>query len=204
MKPRFIAFEGIDGCGKTTQAKKLQEYLNEQGIDVVFTREPYRKGSICSDIREILLKDYKSEMAPFAELFLFEATRAQHVKDVIKPSLDVGKTIICDRFIDSTIAYQGYGRGLNLTHVEQMNKIAAGGITPDITFFIDIPVEIAMKRSHQVEATVRDDETKDFYVKCRNYFLHRSEADDSFIRIDGTGTIEEVFEKIVNNWKCNS
>lgn len=194
-KSLFIVFEGIDGCGKTTQAKLLKNHF---GDDAVFTREPYRDGPICSDIRNILMKEYKDDMSPLTELFLFEAARAQHIKDVILPALKQNKIVICDRFTGSSIAYQGYGRGVDIKLVEETNEIASEGLKPDITFWIDTPVDEAIKRSHQIDdVNVRDDETKEFYEKCREYYHKKSLKDKSFIRIDGTLDIDTIFKNII-------
>lgn len=194
-KGKFIVFEGIDGCGKTTQAKRLQEYF---GNNAIFTREPYRDGPVCSDIRNVLMKDYKGQMAPLTELFLFEAARAQHVKDIIMPALNKDKIVICDRFTGSSIAYQGYGRGIDIKTVETANNLAINNLIPDITFWIDTPVEEAIKRSHQIDdVNIRDDETKEFYEKCRDYYYKKSLTDKNFIRIDGMLDIDTVFKQIL-------
>lgn len=141
----FVTFEGIEGSGKGTQVHMLYEHLVEEGYDVVATREP-GSTAIGDIIRDALLNTKFEEMTPKTELFLFAAARAQHVEEVIKPALSAGKIVICDRFTDSMLAYQSYGRGLEFQKVLRLADMAASSIVPDLTIFLEIPVEIAFNR----------------------------------------------------------
>lgn len=141
----FITFEGFDGSGKTTQACLLADYLWSRGCDVLLTHEPGGT-SIGELIRSILKDCNNANMYPWTEVFLFAASRAQLVHQVIMPALEMGKVVICDRFYDSTIAYQGYGRGLDLSALEEITIHATGGLVPDITFYLDISMEQGLKR----------------------------------------------------------
>ena len=134
----FITFEGIDGCGKSTQFQMLKEYLETQGVDFIVVREP--GGTVIGEkIREILLNKKNDSMRPLTELLLFEAARAQIAEEVIRPALEKGTCVLCDRFFDSTYAYQGYARKLGADKVLLLNDLATAGLEPDITFLIDIP-----------------------------------------------------------------
>ncbi len=149
----FITFEGVEGCGKTTQAGLLKRYLENRGVDVLTVREP--GGTAAGErIRSILLNSEGEGLDPWAELFLYEASRAELVKEVLRPALESGKTVICDRFTDSTLAYQGYGRGLDLDGVMLINSYAAQGLVPDLTFILDCPVETGLKRALERIAAV--------------------------------------------------
>ena len=143
---RFITFEGIEGCGKTTQIGMLEERLNSRGYEVVVTREP--GGCPISDqIRSVLLNGANKMMAPLTELLLYAAARSQHVAEVIAPALESGKIVLCDRFTDATMAYQGFARGLDMALVEKLNQLAAGDIRPQMTILFDCPVEIGLSRA---------------------------------------------------------
>ena len=145
MKGIFITFEGIDGCGKTTQSKKLKKYLTSKGYSVLLLREPGGE-KIAERIRRILLDHRNLEIAPLTELLLYSASRSQLVGRVILPALRKDQIVICDRFCDSTLAYQGYGRGLNKKVINQLNEISTSGIIPNITLLIDLSPKIAFKR----------------------------------------------------------
>ena len=144
-KGLLISFEGTDGCGKSTQIRMLSEYLNKKGREVVVSREPggCRVGE---KIRKILLSAENSEISPMCELFLYEAARAQHMHEVIEPALEKGKIVILDRFIDSTFAYQGFGRELGEDCVDVFNKYAINNIYPDVTLMLQLSPELAFKR----------------------------------------------------------
>ena len=145
MKGIFITFEGIDGCGKSTQCELLKDYLTDNGKDFIFVREP--GGTVIGErIREILLDKKNTQMTARTELMLFEAARAQITDEVIRPALEEGKTVICDRFFDSSSAYQGKARGMGMEFVSDLNMAATGGLKPDITFFFDISAEEALER----------------------------------------------------------
>lgn len=141
----FITFEGTDGAGKTTQIQRLSTDLRRTGYDVCLTREPGGT-PISEQIRDMLLNPDHGEMAATTELLLYAASRAQHVSEVIKPALEVGKIVISSRFADAMVVYQGYGRGLDLERIHHLNQIATDGLTPDVTFVLDLPVEIGLQR----------------------------------------------------------
>jgi len=141
----FITFEGIEGCGKSTQAARVAAYLRSRGTEVIATREPGGT-DVTAEIRR-LLADPRSNLDPRAELLLFMADRAQHVASVIVPALENGKTVICDRYGDSTMAYQGYGRGHDLDWLERLNAFASRGVRPDLTLWIDCDVRVGLGRA---------------------------------------------------------
>jgi dTMP kinase len=141
----FITFEGTDGAGKTTQIQRLAADLRQTSYDVCLTREPGGT-PISEQIRDMLLNPDHSEMAATTELLLYAASRAQHVSEVIKPALEAGKVVISSRFADAMVVYQGYGRGLDLERIHRLNRIATDGVTPDVTFVLDLPVEIGLQR----------------------------------------------------------
>lgn len=192
----FITFEGIDGCGKTTQIKLLCQYLVKKGLNVITLREP--GGTDFSEkIRELLLNS-KHKIATRAELMLFEAARAHLVENVIKPALSDGKIVICDRFYDSTTAYQAFGRDLPLEDVNFCNMFATGGLKPDITFYLKITLEESKKRSHH-RYFDRIEQSGDIFFRkvIEGYeFIAKSEP-ERFIVIDASGRREETSSKII-------
>jgi dTMP kinase len=148
MKGLFIAFEGPDGCGKSTQIRFLAEYLEQAGLNVVQTREP--GGSpIAEKIREVVLSRENEGMAAMTEALLYAAARAEHVHKVIAPAIEAGKVVLCDRFVDSSIAYQGYGRCLGAKTVWRINEAAVDGYMPDVTVFLNVPPERAFERMNE-------------------------------------------------------
>lgn len=148
MKGLFIAFEGPDGCGKSTQIRFLAEYLEQVGLNVVQTREP--GGSpIAEKIREVVLSRENEGMAAMTEALLYAAARAEHVHKVIAPAIEAGKVVLCDRFVDSSIAYQGYGRMLGAKTVWRINEAAVDGYMPDVTVFLNVPPERAFERMNE-------------------------------------------------------
>lgn len=164
-KGLFITTEGTDGSGKTTQIRLIKSYLEEKGCEVILTREPGGT-KISEKIRDIILNPENKEMSPITEMMLYVSARAQLVAQVIKPVVESGKIVICDRFVDSSLVYQGFGRGIDLTLIEDINKIAMDGINPDITFFFDISPEVALKR--RIASTGADrieSEKMDFHMK---------------------------------------
>ncbi len=198
----FITFEGIDLCGKTTQAEILVKRLKSLGYDVLFVREPGGT-KISEEIRNILLSEQNQEMDPVTELFLFSASRAQLVKEAIIPALKSNKIVICDRFYDSTLAYQGYGRGIDIEKIKVINELASSGITPDITFLIDIPVEeIYRRKMSKSTATKKDNSDRmensgfDFFERVRNGYLEIAKRSERFIVIDGMKGIDEISQQI--------
>lgn len=185
----FITFEGIEGCGKSTQVRLLSESLKDAGISSLFTREP--GGTLIGvRIREILLNPDNTGIAPEAELLLYAADRAQHVREVIKPALDAGKVVICDRFIDATTAYQGMGRGLDRSLINELNRIACLGIIPDLTLLLDCPVEIGIKRAlerNSKKGPATDDrferEAAAFHQKVRDGYLGIAGAEPERVKV---------------------
>lgn len=145
MKGLFITIEGGDGSGKSTQIDRLRHYLEDKNMEVVLTREP--GGTVISEaIRGIVLNSAYMEMSDTTEALLYAASRAQHVEEFIKPTLEAGKVVICDRFVDSSVIYQGYARGLGMDHIEKINSYATGGLEPDLTILLDIDAEEGLKR----------------------------------------------------------
>lgn len=190
-KGLFITFEGIDGCGKTTQLMKVKEYLENSGYDVVVTREPGAL-NIGQKIRNILLHAEET-VSDGCEMFLFLADRAQHVETFIKPAVEEGKIVLCDRHTDSTIAYQGYGRGQDIELLRNLNNIAVNGLFPDLTFLYDISVDIAQKRVGN-EKDRMESASADFYNRVRNGYLELHKQNTSVIKkIDANNSVEEVY-----------
>lgn len=198
MKGIFITFEGPDGSGKTTQINMLREYLVEMGYDVVLTREP--GGTFISEkIRNLILDPENKGMSPVCEALLYAASRAQHVHEVIIPSLDLGKVVICDRFVDSSIVYQGYARELGETMVETINGYAVQGRMPDVTFLITLPPEIGIQRKNSGGKLDRlEMENILFHKKVYEGYNRIKEKYNRIVDIDGTQGIDEI-QKIIRN-----
>ena len=193
----FITFEGIEGCGKTTQAKLLCEALVDRGYSVVFTREPGGTPA-AEELRSFLLKPREERFPPFAELSVYEAARSFHVENLIKPSLKEGAVVICDRFIDSTLAYQGYGRGIDLSLVERLNREATGGLKPNLTVLIDLPVEEAFKRISERRKDRMESESLKFHQRVREGFLEIARREpERFLIVDGRKKVEELHTLIL-------
>lgn len=199
MRGKFITFEGIEGCGKTTQIKLLDEYLRKKGFETVLSREP--GGTKIGDkIRAILLDPEHKEMTPLAELFLYEASRAQHVNELINPAVESGKVILCDRFADSSAAYQSAARLLPKDLVDELNNIAIAGIKPDLTVILDINPEEGLKRAHVRGKPDRFEQEKmDFHERVRNGYLALAKKEPKrFIVINGRKTVEEIHREIIS------
>jgi dTMP kinase len=191
----FITFEGGDGCGKTTQIKLLDEYLRNKGYKTLLTREPGSKG-LGVKLREILL-NYDGEVSPTCESFLFLADRAQHVDCIIRPALEQGVIVLCDRHTDSTVAYQGYGRGLDLERIYDLNKIATGGLKPNLTIVLDVDVETSQKRVG-AEKDRMESAGIEFFQKVRKGFLEIAKQEPERVKVvDSTQTIEEIHKQIL-------
>jgi len=191
----FITFEGADGSGKTTQLKMLEEYLKSKNKDFITTRDPggTRLGT---KLREILL-NYDGKIAPFCELFLYLADRAQHVDEVLIPSLNNGKIVLCDRYIDSTLAYQGYARGLNTDEIINLNNLVTHSLIPDLTLLFDIETGIAMKRIGDHKDRL-ESEAAHFHEKVRMGYLDLAKKDpERIIVIDASKSIDEVYSKVI-------
>jgi len=196
----FISFEGIDFSGKSTQIELLKDYLIEHNKKVEILREPGGT-EISEKVRNILLDNKNEELFAEAELFLFSASRAQLLREKIRPYLEKGIYVISDRFHDSSTAYQGYGRGIPLDVVDQIHQLAIGETIPDLTFFIDIPVGIAKERRKKKSKVKLDRiETADteFYNRVRNGYLEIARKEERFKVIDGTQTIETIQNQIIS------
>ncbi|MFH1293901.1 MAG: dTMP kinase [Pseudomonadota bacterium] len=199
----FITFEGIEGCGKSTQAKRLVNRLRELAVPLVFTLEPGGT-SVGQKIRRILLDSRNQHLSPLTELLLYAADRAQHVEEVIKPALEQEKWVLCDRFFDATTVYQGYARGLDMKLIVTLNEKASPGIRPDITFLIDCAVEIGLERAlkrNRIQFQEGQDrferEKKDFHEAVREGYLTVAMEDrERFVVVDGTLKEDELEDLI--------
>ncbi len=199
MKGKFITFEGCDGCGKSTQLKKLSEYLTKKGIPHVFTREP-GGGKISEAIREILLNGKNAEMTDECEALLYAAARVQHLHDKVAPALAEGKLVICDRYVDSSLAYQAYARGLGEEFIRKINAYALENYLPDSTVFIDLTPADAFRRKQGADENDRLEQAgMAFHERVYAGFDALAKAEpDRFIRIDGRKTPDEIFDEVVN------
>lgn len=194
-KGLFITFEGADGCGKTTQLMLLAKYLKSKGLEVVVTREPGARG-LGEKIREILL-NYDGEVSSQAEAFLFLADRAQHIDVIVNPAVKNGKIVLCDRHTDSTIAYQGYGRGLDIDRIKMLNNLATGDRRPDLTFVFDIDVETSMKRVGN-EKDRMESAGVEFFNRVRNGYHKISELEPERVKVlDASKSIEDIHKEVV-------
>lgn len=191
----FITLEGIEGSGKTTQVELLRDLLLESGHKVLVTREP--GGSpIGEKIRDILLDTSHKEMAPLTELLLYEASRCQHVHEVIRPALEAGKVVICDRFYDASTAYQGYARGIAIEKVKNLNLVATNGQKADLTIVLDLPVAEGLKRLGRNLDRI-EGETVGFHERVRRGYLDLAGSEPARVRvIDAAGSVEDTFEKV--------
>ena len=195
---RFITFEGIDGSGKSTQGRLLADYLSGKGAEVFFTKEP-GEGKLGEAIRTEILDRRDIDIDPYAELCLFCADRAQHVREVILPKLKDGYTVICDRYYDSTLAYQGFGRGIDPDLVFRMAMASSLGVEPDITFFLSIPVEQALLRlkDRKKERNKIDEEPFEFHNRVGKGYRELIERGISRIKvIEASAPPEEIHMEI--------
>ena len=202
---RFITFEGIEGCGKTTQIKLAGEYLKQRSIPCIITEEPGGT-PIGTRIREILLnKGAWGEINSEAELLLFSAARSQHVRDVIIPALKEGTVVLCDRYYDATIAYQGFGRGLDTDFIKILNDFSSAHLKPDLTLLFDLPVEIGLKRAMDRISRIKEGKAEDrfenekleFHRKVREGYLILARDDHKRFRIiDSTRNIESIHRDV--------
>lgn len=201
----FITFEGIEGAGKSTMMAKVADYMHDLGDTPVVTREP--GGSrLGKRLRSFLLDSRQDQLEPHAELCLFLADRAQHISEVILPAIEAGQSVLCDRYIDSTIAYQGFGRGMDVDDLKQINKIAAGRLMPELTLLLDLPVAIGIaragERNRQAGTVVSegrfDSESLDFHERVRRGYLQlASESPERIVVIDAYRDQNQVYQDCV-------
>ena len=199
----FITFEGVEGSGKTTQIRRLKRYLSGRGYPCTVTREP--GGTFIGEkIRRILLNPDHQGLAPLGELFLYEAARAQHVRDVIRPLLRKRGVILCDRFADASLAYQGYGRKVDLVWVERLNRLATGGIEPDLTLLLDCPTDLGLKRAVRRNRALKKEREGRFEMEQvhfhrqvrRGYHALAHRRPHRVKRIDTRAGEDRVFDRI--------
>lgn len=198
MKPKFITFEGIEGCGKSTQSKKLHEFFLLNNITAILTREP--GGTIAGEkIRDILIDEKVEKLEAGTELLLNFAARLEHVEKVIKPSLKQNKMVISDRFFDSTYAYQGNAFGLDYSLIDQIRKMTIGDFAPDITFLMDVPLDVAFSRIENRADNNRYEKLGlEFHRKVRDGFFDLAKDNPRIKIIDGTKNPQEISEQIIN------
>lgn len=195
----FISFEGIEGSGKSTQVKKLHEFFLSKKVDSVLTREPggTKAGEL---VRAVLLNEEIEKLDAKSELFLNFAARIEHVEKLIKPALAAKKNVICDRFFDSTFAYQGSAFGIDFSLIEEVKKIAIGDFAPDITFLIDVPLEVAFKRIETRSDNNRYEKLGlEFHQKVRDGFLLLAKKNPRIKIINGNQNADEVFAQILKS-----
>ncbi len=190
----FITFEGGEGSGKSTQAEALYRRLLKLSVPAVLTHEPGGT-PLGEEITRILKWGEDIQISPLTELFLFNASRAQLVSDVISPALKAGKIVVCDRYTDSTVAYQAYGRGLPLETVKLASGLATGSLVPGLTVLIDIPIETGFERKKREKSDRFQAEAREFHERVRRGFLEIAAAEtERFLIIDGTKTIASIAE----------
>lgn len=199
----FITFEGCDGSGKSTQAKLLNDYLTERNIPCVLTREPGGK-KISEKIRTLLLDPENREMSAPCEALLYAASRVQLLSDIVAPNLSDGKIVICDRYVDSSIAYQSYARGLKKSFVESVNSYALENFLPDLTFFVDLSAKDAFIRKHGVDANDRiEQQGIEFHTKVYEGFVAEAKLHpDRFVVLDGKKDVQGIFEDVLSALKA--
>jgi dTMP kinase len=200
----FITFEGIEGTGKTTQIARLGEYLESRGREVFLTREP--GGSrVGRELRQMLLHVDNADLTAITELFLYLADRAQHVAQVIRPQLEAGRVVLCDRFADSTIVYQGFGRGLDTATLKQLNEVAVDGLWPDLTIVLDIDPEVGLERAtlrNIEDGKAREEgrfeaEHLSFHRRIREGYLTWAAINRDRIKVaDASSTPDDVFARV--------
>jgi dTMP kinase len=200
----FITFEGIEGCGKTTQIRMAGDDLSRRRIPVLVTEEP-GGAALGKHIRKLLLNQGECRIDAKAELLLFAAARAQHVHEVIRPALAADRVVLCDRFFDATLAYQGFGRGLNLEFIKSLNHFSAAALAPDLTILFDLPVEVGLERAIEriarLEGTAREDrferEERAFHQKVRDGYLSLAEEEPGrFHVIDATRDLQTIHQEV--------
>jgi dTMP kinase len=201
MRGLFITMEGLDGCGKSTQLERLAGALKERGLDVLVTREPGGT-PLGEGVRDLLTADASVGTVPVAELFLIVGARAQHVAERVRPALDSGKVVISDRYTDSSVAFQGYGRGLDLGLIEKVNRAATGGLRPDLTIVLDLEPEQAQARMSPRPVGgllgALDVEKLEFHARVRRGYLDLAVAEAGRIRVvQAAGTSDETHAAVM-------
>lgn len=198
MRGKFVTLEGCDGCGKSTQLRMLSEYLAKENIAHVFTREP-GGSNIAEAIREILLNGKNAEMTDECEALLYAAARTQHLHDRVEPALAQGMLVICDRYVDSSLAYQAYARGLGTEFVEKINAFALENYSPDVTIFIDLTPEAAFQRKHGADENDRLEQAgMAFHQRVYAGYKALAQAYPTRIAcVDGTQSPEGVFADVL-------
>lgn len=201
MKGKFIAFEGSDGSGKSTVLEKVKEYLDENNISYIITREPGGT-KIGEQIRDILMNNENTEMDDKTEALLFAAARAQSVEEKLKKELETRDLVISDRYVLSSLAYQGFARGLGVDGVRSINEFATSSLKPDYTFFLDVdPITVLERKKSQVEADRLEEESNNFHQKVYDGYQELLKDEENVILIDASQTVEEVVEETINNIK---
>lgn len=198
----FVTFEGIDGCGKSTQLQRAADWLESQGLPVLRTREPGGT-PIGRKIREVLLDPQNEKLCPDSELLLYLADRIQHLQEVILPAKASGTLVLCDRFHDSAVAYQGHGRGLDLTATDSIVQRHIAPNLPDLTLWLDLPPEMALdrlKQSRGADALDRlDSETLGFFQRAQEGFAELAQANpERFVRLDGSSDLETLHQQVAD------
>jgi len=197
---KFITFEGIDGCGKSTQARLLLEYMNNSGVETILVREPGGT-NISESIREILLHSSSSQMGDRTESLLMTASRAQLTQEVIVPNMDKGKFVIADRYSDSTLAYQGGGRNLDIEWLIELNNYATFTLLPDITFFVDIRPEEALRRLDSDKDRIEGEGIEFQTLVRKTYQILAEKFNDRYVIIDGYAEKGDIHKKVLNEMK---
>lgn len=192
----FITFEGIDGSGKSTQILLLREYLVKNGHKVVTLREP--GGTELSEYIRAVLLNKKLEVSEISELLLFQAARADLVKTIVKPSLDQGRIVLSDRYFDSTTAYQGYGRGIDMEIIKKSNQIGSLGVLPDMTFYLKIERNVGIERDKDKDRDRMELSGDEFYDKVIHGYDQLAKNESRFITIDGNKSVKEIHSKVVD------
>jgi dTMP kinase len=198
VKGIFISLEGIEGTGKTTQSKLIAEFMKAKGLRVTQTEEPGGT-AIGLKIRELLLSPENGEMDPVTELLLYNASRVQHIREVIMPALERGDVVVTDRFSDSTTAYQGYGREIDLALIDSLDLISTQRLRPDITILLDIDVETGLRRNREINKDDRiEREDISFHEKVRNGFIHiAAQSPERIKMVDSSAPVETVKKAVV-------
>lgn len=196
----FVSFEGGEGCGKSTQAKALRKRVSAAGIPVILTHEPGGT-PLGSRVRRLLKRVGEADISPLAELLLVNASRAQLVRDVVRPNLARGIMVICDRYTDSTVAYQGYGRGIGFELIQDINYVATQGLLPDLVVLMDVPVEVGLERKRPARPDRFELEDVSFHQRVRQGYLELASADPQrWLMVDATlpeGTIRsKVWQRV--------